>query len=157
MRLGIGLRQTAAIIGLAALLTIGTRAGCVPGEDSPAKTYGPIPWTASVPNARKVAKQQKKPILIDFYAEWCGPCKEMLRTTYKDSKVVARAKQFVPVLVNVDKQPELAKKYGVQLLPTVVFTDAKGAVLRKQEGYDSADDFLALTDGVLKQVVAAKK
>jgi thiol:disulfide interchange protein len=151
------LRMCAASLALAALLLAGWRSDAMPKEETPAKTYGPIAWTASLTRARKMAQQQNKPILIDLYADWCGPCKEMLRTTYKDKQVVTRAKQFVPVLINVDKQPEVGEKYGVTALPTVVFLNARGEVLRKEIGFHNTDEFLKLTDEVLKQTSASKK
>jgi thiol:disulfide interchange protein len=153
----ISMRMLASFLMLSALLVAGWRTQAAPKEENPAKTYGPIPWSASLTKARKLAQQQHKPILLDLYAEWCGPCKEMLRTTYKDKQVVARAKQFVPVLINSDKQPEVAEKYGVDALPTVIFLDANGKLIRKEIGYHDADEFLKLTDEVLKQATAGKK
>jgi len=151
------IRTFVATLALAALLLAGWRSDAMQKEKTPAKAYGPIAWTASLAKARKTAQQQNRPILLDLYAEWCGPCKEMLRTTYKDRQVVERAKQFVPVLIDVDKQPELAAKYGVNALPTVIFLNAKGQLIRKEVGYHDTDEFLKLTDEVLKQVSAGKK
>jgi thiol:disulfide interchange protein DsbD len=144
------------VAALLALTVSGWQANSAPKEESPAKTYGPIAWTASLTQARKTAKLQHKPILIDLYAEWCGPCKEMLRTTYKDKQVVARSKQFVPVLINVDKQPEVAAKYGVEAIPTVIFLNSKGNLIRKEVGFHDTDEFLKLTADVLKQATAQK-
>lgn len=60
------------------------------------------------------------PVFVDFYAEWCGPCqmaapvidKLAKDDDYKDSVILAK--------VNVDEQPELAQKYGVRSIPTVL-------------------------------------
>ncbi len=68
----------------------------------------------------------------------------MLRTTYQDRAVVARSRRFVPVLVNFDKQGDLAKTYGVDALPTVVFLDSRGKVLLRSVGYTRPQDFLKL-------------
>ncbi len=62
--------------------------------------------------------RSEKPVLVDFYAEWCGPCKMMgpvideLAEEMKDTWLVCK--------VNVDEAPETAGKYGVQSIPTVV-------------------------------------
>ena len=59
------------------------------------------------------------PVLIDFYADWCGPCKmmgpvvEKLAVDYEDRVKVGK--------VNVDEQPELARKYGVMSIPYFAF------------------------------------
>ena len=112
--------------------------------------HGPIAWMDSLEKARKIGAREKKPILVDFYAEWCGPCQEMLRTTYKDKQVVERSKRFVSVLIDVDKQTKLAEKYGIQSIPTVLFLNAKGDVLRQEVGYHDSKQFLQITDEVLK-------
>jgi len=141
------------MIGAAALtLAVGglqaVRAGA---EESAAKKHGPIPWTESLDGARKVAAKEKKVVMVDFWAEWCGPCKQMLATTYKDKTVVERAKKFVPVLVNVDKQQNLANKYSVESIPTVLFLDVKGKVLVRSVGYLGREDFLKLMDEAAKK------
>src|SRR5205085_1442911 len=97
------------------------------------KAHGPIAWKESLDEAKKIAAKEKKVIFVDFWAEWCGPCKKMLATTYKDKDVVARSKKFVPVLLNYDKQKALADKYNISAIPAVIFMDAKGKVLAQPD------------------------
>jgi len=73
-----------------------------------------------------------KPVLVDFFATWCGPCKmaapviDELADEYKDKAVVAK--------VDVDASHDLASQYGVMSIPTVViFKDGKE--LNKQVGF----------------------
>jgi thioredoxin 1 len=73
----------------------------------------------------KVLKSDK-PVVVDFYAEWCGPCQaaapiiDALADEYKDKVVIGK--------VNVDEVADLAQKYGVMSIPTmVVFKDGKEA------------------------------
>ena len=72
------------------------------------------------------------PVLVDFYADWCGPCKKqgaILEQVHK-SRV---AKNASIIKVNVDKHPELPKKFEVSSLPTIlVFKEGK--VVAKQTG-----------------------
>ncbi len=117
-------------------------AASVTANEADLKKHGPIAWQGTLEAAMKIAAREKKPIFIDFWAEWCGPCKEMLATTYKDKAVIARSKQFVPVLINADEQPKLLAKFGISGIPTVVFLDAKGKVLLQATGLETAPEFL---------------
>ena len=66
----------------------------------------------------------KKPVLVDFYADWCGPCKQMpaiLKEVKSDLKESVRI-----IKVNVDKNPVIATKYQIRNIPTViVFKDGE--------------------------------
>jgi len=103
-----------------------------------------IPWLRSMVQAKKRAAKMGKPILADYYAEWCPPCKEMLATTYKDKVVIERAKRFVPVLIDIDKDEKDANAAGIEAVPTVVFCNSKGKEILRSTGYHDAKTFLAL-------------
>jgi thiol:disulfide interchange protein len=132
---------TIMVLGLSGTIGILPTTPAVANEND-LKKHGPIAWQGSLQAAMKIAAREKKPIFIDFWAEWCGPCKAMLATTYKDKAVVARSKQFVPVLINADEQSKLLEKFGISGIPTVVFLDAKGKVLLQTTGYESGPEFL---------------
>lgn len=103
-----------------------------------------IRWLRSMAQAKKEAARTKKPIMADFYAEWCPPCKEMLATTYKDRAVIEQARRFVPVLVDIDKHPKDTEAAGVEAVPTMVFYDSRGREVLRATGFHDAPALLEL-------------
>ena len=106
-----------------------------------------IPWRHDLADARREAATAHKPVLAYFTATWCGPCQEMHRTTWSDSKVESALQAFVPVKLDVDQQSKLAAQYGVDGIPTYMILDAQGKPVRADSGYRDADEFLQWLKG----------
>lgn len=62
--------------------------------------------------------ESKQPVLVDFYADWCGPCKQMAPVVAKIAKQYSGRAKFVKV--NIDRNPELVSKYNIQSIPTFI-------------------------------------
>jgi len=82
------------------------------------------------------AKVAKKPIFLNFYANWCGYCRKMENETFAD-RTVANVLQdsFVPIRLNSDKQPRISASYGVRGLPFFWFLTAKAERIAALPGY----------------------
>jgi len=84
--------------------------------------------------------QSEKPVLVDFYADWCGPCKAMEPVVKEVAKTVQDKGRIVKV--NIDKQMQLAQTYNVSAVPTfMVFK--KGQMLWRHSGMIDKNSMLS--------------
>ena len=83
-------------------------------------------------NFDKEVKESSLPVLLDFWATWCGPCKMIA------GEVVKIADEYEDVLkvgkVNVDEQPYLAEKFAIDVIPTLVYLE-NGEEVKRTSGY----------------------
>jgi thioredoxin 1 len=90
----------------------------------------------------KTVLQSGLPVIVDFWAPWCGPCRMVAPTLDKLAK--EQAGKLVIAKVNTDEDNEWAQKYGVMGIPTMLFV-FNGKIIHRQVG--------ALPEGMLREVV----
>ena len=100
-------------------------------------------WEATLVNAQK----SNKLIFLDAYTSWCGPCKQMAKKTFTQSAVGDFYNEnFINVKMDMEKGegPVLAKRYNVNLYPTLLFINGQGQVLHRTAGYHDGEQFIEL-------------
>ncbi len=113
-----------------------------------------ISWKYDLVAALKEAGDSGKPVMVDFYTEWCGWCKKLDADTYTNSNVQKLAEKFICVKVDADKAPETAARYGVSGYPTIIFLNSSGIPVEKIVGYKGPAPFAQTMSAVLGKTAA---
>jgi len=112
-----------------------------------------LTWEHSEKEAYERAQREKRPLMVDFTATWCGACKELAKHTFSDPRVMEKAGNFVAVKFDAtdDEDPQVEqvkKKYNVVGLPTVVVYDSTGKERTRFTEFVPADKFLQAIEGI---------
>ena len=116
-----------------------------------------IPWQPYDTGVLYRARQEGKPVLLEFYADWCIPCLELEQHTFSDEGVINSSWSFVRVRVDMSdyESPEsehLREEFGVTGVPEMLFLDARGNEIKDSRiiGFLGPEDFLRRLERALK-------
>ena len=117
----------------------------------PSKTISPE-WQKFSEIKYESSLKNNERMVIDFYADWCIPCKELDAITFSNAKVIKELVKFskykVDMTKTTDENDSLRKKFKVVGMPTVLIIDAKGTEVNRLSGFVNAEEFLKIIEQV---------
>ncbi|HEY5931042.1 MAG TPA: thioredoxin family protein, partial [Burkholderiales bacterium] len=128
----------------------------VDGGDE-AATHPPFIRVASVDELDAALASAERPVMLDFYADWCVSCKEMERFTFSDERVRQKLAGMLllqaDVTANNGNDKALLARFGLFGPPGIIFFDRRGIELKETRviGFQSADKFATVLDAVARQ------
>ena len=99
-----------------------------------------VVWYTDLEEAKKKSRISGMPILVKFEADWCQPC-QLLSKELKKAQIIRTLEQVVPVVINIDKQEDLGRRFDVSSIPKVILIDDAEAVLADKTGFAPVGDW----------------
>jgi len=101
-------------------------------------------WHSDFASAWKEAQELRRPLVVHFFAQWCGPCRQMDHMVLGSGDVLAQLENHcVAVKIDADQHRDLVERFHVQSLPTDIFLDPHGTVLSQSVGFQDKTTYLA--------------
>lgn len=107
------------------------------------RLYVPIDAPKFFIIATERAKAAGRPIVVDFWAQWCAACLQLKRETLEDPDVAKALGIAEVIYVDLDKYPALGETYGVAAIPDVLFIDKSGRIVDRLQKFEPPQAFAA--------------
>ena len=121
------------LLGLGLTLMLGLAPAVQAGAAQP-------DWRPWSPKVFEQARREGRLVLLDVKAEWCVACRKMDATGFRDPRVLDTLRQrYVAVRADLDREPEIMKRYGARGVPAVVILNADGVEIIQRRGYLEPD------------------
>ncbi len=107
--------------------------------------FDDVKYSQSIKNNEKM--------IIDFYADWCIPCKELDAITFSDPRVIEKTKSFKTYKVDMthtmdEKTEKIRKQFNIKGMPTIIIMDSNGKEIKRLTGFIDPDEFLKIIENV---------
>jgi thioredoxin-related protein/YHS domain-containing protein len=111
---------------------------------APGRAEDLIPWSANLEQAQDVAARRNQLVLLHFTSDNCAPCRALEQNVFSRDQVArAVGDKFVPVKINVDQRPDLARKYNVDRWPTDVIITPAGYAVHSMTSPQDANQYIS--------------
>ncbi len=111
-----------------------------------------IQWVSDFSTAKSLCKESGKLMVIDFWADWCKPCRVMEEELWDNPDNHINHQNFIGVKINVDIDKTTPGKFAVSGIPKVVITLPDGEVLWEKTGFYDAEEFVEILNSIPKDV-----
>ncbi len=112
-----------------------------------------LDWQYYSDEVYESALSSNNKIIIDFYADWCIPCKELDALTFSNEEVIRKTQNFISIKVDMtktmsDETEIIRNKFNIRGMPTVLIINSKGEEVERITGFVNAEEFLKIIESV---------
>ncbi len=120
----------------------------------PADSETSLTWETDWNNTLKQAAQAQRPVFMDFYTDWCPPCKKLAAVTFPDPRMIDYFKKenYLLIKVNPEKDRAAEEKFKVYSYPTLIVFNPQGVEIDRVLGFRTAEELIEVLEEVKKGI-----
>jgi thiol:disulfide interchange protein DsbD len=100
-----------------------------------------LQWDYSWENGQSRAAAARKPMMVEFYTDWCPACKSMDARVFNDQSVIAESANFISIKINAEARADIAQRYNIRAYPTTVWMSSNGGEYGRLVGGEAPGAF----------------